>query len=67
MTDEEIEKIKEHIEIYARKEPYAIKITEIMRRAVKELSHGWFVFVGDYSKKGIKICCSQGIQSLGRL
>ena len=37
MTDEEIEKIKEHIEIHARKEPYAIKITEIMRRAVKEL------------------------------
>ena len=36
MTDEEIEKIKEHIEIHARKEPYAIKITEIMRRAVKQ-------------------------------
>ena len=48
MTDEEIEKIIEHIEIYARKEPYAIKITEIMRRAVKELESlkdgMWFVF-----------------------
>ena len=48
MTDEEIEKIKEHIEIHARKEPYAIKITEIMRRAVKELESlkdgMWFVF-----------------------
>ena len=37
MTEEEIEKIKEHIEIHARREPTAIKITEIMRRAVKEL------------------------------
>lgn len=32
---EEIDKIKEHIEIHARKEPHSIKITEIMRRAVK--------------------------------
>ena len=48
MTDEEIEKIKEYIEIHARKEPHGIKITEIMRRAVKELESlkdgMWFVF-----------------------
>lgn len=48
MTEEEIEKIKEHIEIYARKESHAIKITEIMIRAVKELESlkdgMWFVY-----------------------
>ena len=39
MTKEEIEKIKEHIEIHARHEPFAIRITEIMRKAVVELEH----------------------------
>lgn len=39
MTKEEIFKIKEHIEIHARREPYAIKITEIMWKAVAELEH----------------------------
>lgn len=39
MTKDEIFKIKEHIEIHARREPYAIKITEIMWRAVDELEH----------------------------
>ena len=39
MTKEEIFKIKEHIEIHARREPYAIKITEIMWKAVVELEH----------------------------
>lgn len=57
MTDEEIEKIKEHIEIHARKEPYAIKITEIMRRAVKELESlkdgMWFVFETDAGNWGM--------------
>jgi hypothetical protein len=37
MTKEEILKIKEHIEIHAKREPRAIKITEIMRKAVDEL------------------------------
>lgn len=39
MTKDEILKIKEHIEIHARREPCAIKITEIMWRAVEELEH----------------------------
>jgi len=39
MKDEEIAKIKEHIEIHARLEPRAIHITEIMWRAVAELEH----------------------------
>ena len=37
MTKDEILKIKEHIEIHARREPEAIKITEIMWKAVDEL------------------------------
>lgn len=37
MTKEEISRIKEHIETHARREPHAIKITEIMRKAVAEL------------------------------
>lgn len=37
MTKDEISKIKEHIEIHARREPRAVKITEIMRKAVDEL------------------------------
>lgn len=37
MTKDEISKIKEHIEIHSRREPRAIKITEIMRKAVDEL------------------------------
>lgn len=51
MTEDEISKIKEHIEIYARKESRAIKITEIMRRVVKELESlkdgMWFVYETD--------------------
>lgn len=39
MTEDEIVKIKEHIETHARLEPRAIHITEIMRRAVVELEH----------------------------
>lgn len=39
MTKEEISKIKEHIEIHARREPRAVKITEILWRAVGELEH----------------------------
>lgn len=39
MTKDEISKIKEHIEIHARKEPHAVKITEILRKAVDELEH----------------------------
>lgn len=40
MTPEEISKIKEHIEIHARNEfPHAIKITEILLKAVDELEH----------------------------
>lgn len=39
MTKDEILKIKEHIEIHARKEPRAVKITEILRKAVDELEH----------------------------
>ena len=39
MTNEEISRIKEHIEIHARREPRAIKITEIMWKAVDELEH----------------------------
>lgn len=37
MTEDEISKIKEHIEIHARREPRAIKITAIPRKAVDEL------------------------------
>lgn len=37
MTKDEISKIKEHIEIHARRESRAIRITEIMRKAVDEL------------------------------
>jgi len=39
MTKDEILKIKEHIEIHARREPRAIKITEILWKAVDELKH----------------------------
>lgn len=42
MTEEEIFKIKGHIEIYARNEPRAKKITEILLKAVEELeTKGW--------------------------
>lgn len=37
MTDFEIKKIKEHIEIHAKREPRAVYITEILRKAVAEL------------------------------
>ena len=37
MTKDEISKIKEYIEIHARRESRAIRITEIMRKAVDEL------------------------------
>ena len=37
MTKDEILQIKEHIEIHAKREPRAIKITEIMWKAVSEL------------------------------
>ena len=39
MTEDEILKIKEHIEIHARREPQAVKITEILWKAVDELEH----------------------------
>lgn len=39
MTEEEILRIKEHIEIYARRELPAVKIIEIMWKAVAELEH----------------------------
>ena len=39
MTKDEILKIKEHIEIHARREPRAVKITEILWKAVDELEH----------------------------
>lgn len=39
MTKDEISKIKEHIEIHAKREPRAIKITAILRKAVDELEH----------------------------
>lgn len=39
MTKDEILKIKEHIEIHARRELRAIKITEILWKAVDELEH----------------------------
>ena len=37
MTKDKIFKIKEHIEIHARREPWALRITEILWEAVKEL------------------------------
>ena len=37
MTEDELLKIKEHIEIHARREPRAIKITQILWKAVEEL------------------------------
>ena len=39
MTKDEILKIKEHIEIYARKEPHAVEITKTLRKAVAELEY----------------------------
>lgn len=39
MTKDEISKIKEHIEIHARKEPHAVKITKTLRKAVAELEY----------------------------
>ena len=40
MTEEEIQKIKEHIEVHAGREPRAVKITQILRKAVVELEKG---------------------------
>lgn len=37
MTKEELAKIREHIEIHSRKESHAIKITQIMKKALAEL------------------------------
>ena len=37
MTEDELRMIKEHIEIHARREPRAIKITQILWKAVEEL------------------------------
>ena len=37
MTEEEIKAIETHTEIHAKAEPCAIKITEILRKAVREL------------------------------
>lgn len=37
MTKKEITEITKHIEIHARREPHAIHITEILRKAVVEL------------------------------
>lgn len=37
MTEEEIKAIETHIEIHAKAEPRAIKITEILRKTVREL------------------------------
>lgn len=39
MNKNEISKIKEHIEIHARRERVAVKITEILWKAVDELEH----------------------------
>lgn len=39
MDKNEISKIKEHIEIHARRERGAVKITEILWKAVNELEH----------------------------
>ena len=39
MTENEMLKIKEHIEIHARREHRAITITEILWKAVDELEH----------------------------
>lgn len=39
MTKDEILKIKEHIEIHARRERRAVMITEILWKAVDELEH----------------------------
>ena len=37
MTEDKISRIKNHIEIHARREPRAVHITEILWEAVKEL------------------------------
>lgn len=39
MTKDEISKIKEHIQIHARRERRAVMITEISWKAVDELEH----------------------------
>ena len=37
MTDEDLRRIKEHIEIHAKREPRALIITRVLQRAVAEL------------------------------
>jgi len=37
MTEDKIRKIREHIEIHARREPASVKITQILWEAVEEL------------------------------
>ena len=37
LTEDELVLIKEHIEVHARRELRAVKITEVLRKAVKEL------------------------------
>ena len=37
MTDEDLRRIKEHIEIHAKCEPRALIITRVLQRAVAEL------------------------------
>ena len=39
MTEEEISRIKKHIEIHARQEREAVIITRVLRKAVDELEH----------------------------
>lgn len=39
MTAEEISRIKEHIEIHARREPASAKMTALLWEAVEELEH----------------------------
>ena len=40
MTKEELAKIREHIEIHSRKESHAIKITQIMKKALEQARRG---------------------------
>ena len=39
MTDNELLLLRTHIEIHARREPQAVKITEVLQKAVKELEN----------------------------
>ena len=59
MTDFEIEKIKEHIQIHSSREPQAKLITEILNKAVKELEQNKWLYPskGEMPEDGATYFC----------